>query len=47
MEAVCAIAAKLSPAEVPMIVPNMMGPDVARCRLGVLFFDLVSQVASR
>ena len=47
MEAVCAIAAKLSPAEVPMIVPKMMGPDVARCRFGALPFDLVSQVASR
>ena len=47
MEAVCAIAAKLCPAEVPMMVPKKMGPDVAGCWFGASPFVFVSQVAPR
>ena len=47
IEAVCAIAAKLGPDEVPMILPKMTGPDIARCFLALLLLDLVSHVRSR
>ena len=49
IEAVCAIAAKVGFDEVPMIVPKIMGPDIARClfSLGLLPLDFVSQVSSR
>ena len=47
IEAVCAIAARFGPDEVPMIVPKMMGPGIARCLLSLLLLDLVSQVSSR
>ena len=49
IEAVCAIAAKVGLEEVPMIVPKIIGPDIARClfSLGLLPLDLVSQVSSR
>ena len=46
IEAVCAIAARFGPAEVPMIVPKMMGPGIAMCFFGLLLLDLVSQVSS-
>ena len=47
IEAVCAIAAKVGPDEVPIIVPKMMGPDIVGCLLSLLLLDLVSQVSSR
>ena len=47
MEAACAIAAKLCPAEVPMMVPKKMGPDAAGCWFDALLFVLDSQVAPR
>ena len=39
MEAACAIAAKLCPAEVPMMVPKNMGPDVAGCWFDALLLS--------
>ena len=47
MEAACAIAAKLCPAEVPMMVPKKIGPDAAGCWFDFLFSDLVSQAVPR
>ena len=47
IEAVCAIAAKLSPDDVPMIVPKMIGPGITVCLLILLLLALVSQVSSR
>ena len=49
IEAVCAIAAKVGEEEVPMIVPKIIGPGIARCLfpLCLLFADLVSQTSPR
>ena len=42
--AACAIAAKLCPAEVPMMVPKNIGPDAVGCWFNSLFLDFVSQM---
>ena len=47
MEAACAIAAKLCPAEVPMMVPKKIVPDAAGCWFDSLLFNLVSQTVPR
>ena len=47
MEAACAIAAKFSPAEVPMMVPKVIGPDSAGCVFDLLLLDFVSQAVPR
>ena len=46
-EAACAIAAKLCPAEVPMMVPKNIGPDAVGCWFDSLLFNLVSQTVPR
>ena len=49
IEAACAVAAEVGEEEVPVIVPKIIGPGIARClfSLCLLFSDLVSQASPR